>query len=158
MTREKRLLIFTILLLPLVGALFLFNAALRPLLEQSTAAEWLQAEARLTQLSPASIGSDPFTIQARYEYSVAGRTYAGRRIAPDEGMASSLAYQRTRYEELRAALAAKRPLAVWVNPADAREALLYRDVGPLPWLALAVAFLFLVVLAVEVWAIWFRRT
>ena len=48
-------------------------------------------------------------------------------------------------------------IPIWFSAAAPADAMIWRDIGPLPWFALLVSLALLTVFGIEVWLMWFKR-
>src|SRR5690606_17637776 len=99
---------------------------------------WQLGEARLTSVRvAATVGDDATTYRAlaTYTYEYGGRQYDGDRVAIAGGADNLGDFQKNLGEALQSAYDSGRPVPVWINPADPREAVLNRD---LRWEVLAL--------------------
>jgi hypothetical protein len=162
MTFTQLLLRTIVLSLSSIGAAVALWASLPALIAAPQLANWPSVSARLEAVGDSSEssgkGTAPFRVTARYQYAKDGRTYRSERVALDDHLPASLAYQRERYRTLADALARNAPVTAYVNPADPTEAVLTRGLGAPIYFVALVGLALLVVFAVSIWAMWPRRT
>lgn len=94
------------------------------------AQSWEQGEARLVNASlETRRGDDATTYRAaaRYTYEYRGRDYSSDRVAISGAGDNIGSFQQDLARRLIRAREAGRPVPVWINPADPREAVLNRD-------------------------------
>ncbi len=71
--------------------------------------------------------STSYKAAARYTYIYNGQSFSGDRVDTTAGMDNVDSFQQDKYNEIRSAQSAGRPLTGYVNPADPRESVLFRD-------------------------------
>ena len=94
------------------------------------AQSWQQGEARLVSASLESRRGDDATTyraNARYTYDYRGRDYNSDRVTISNAGDNIGSFQQDLARRLIRAREAGRPVPVWINPADPREAVLNRD-------------------------------
>ncbi len=70
--------------------------------------------------------STSYSVECRYSYTVAGRTYFGDQVGV-EGGGSSDSYHSRRHSTLVQHRDSKTPFEAWVNPSNPRQSLLFRE-------------------------------
>jgi hypothetical protein len=131
-TRKRRRWFFVVFSLPFigVGGWVLLWALVPMLVDAQRMQDWQQGEARLTSAElVASRGSDSTTyrVRATYTYEYGGREYRGDRVAVSSAGDNIGDFQRGLGRELERAHREGRPVPVWINPENPREAVLNRD-------------------------------
>ncbi|MBN1237965.1 MAG: DUF3592 domain-containing protein [Gammaproteobacteria bacterium] len=115
----------------LIGCVFVSKIALVPMLVDAHRMQsWVQGEARLSSAGvDVRRSDDSTTYQARatYTYEYEGLTYSGDRVAVGGGADNIGDFQQKLGQELRRAYESGRPVPVWIDPDDPREAVLNRD-------------------------------
>jgi hypothetical protein len=71
--------------------------------------------------------STTYETKARYQYTYEGRTFTSQRVGIGEGADNIGSYQQELYRKLNTAKQRRMNVTAWVNPRDANEAVLDRD-------------------------------
>jgi len=109
--------------------------------------QWTQVEARIEsvelQRHRGSKGGTTYRLRCTYRYEIAGRAYESDRVGLEGGADNIGTWQQDRYEELKRAYDAERPVPCLVNPGNPAEAVLYGELRVamlIFWLAFACVF------------------
>jgi hypothetical protein len=123
------------------GGLVAFWFAASTVVLWTRMASWEAVPAQLESLNLEEHGSDPTTYKtaATFRYRYAGRDYTSSRVAISSTADNIGDFQHRVYDELRSAQAAGTPVTAYVNPANAADATLNRELR-LPLLAFELVF------------------
>ena len=120
----------------LIGGVATWFVAVKPMLEAHAAESWTavpcQIEAATVESHRGSKGGYTYNVKVRYRYELDGRNYLGERYNFSTGSSSGRDWREKAVQQLRA----DRSPVCFVNPADANDSVLKRELGSDAWFGL----------------------
>jgi len=132
-TKKKQppTLVLTLFSLPFAGVgVFMAYMMISSVLAHMSMRNWIETPATIVRAELQTHDNDDSTTQnvlAEYEYRYAGKDYKGDRVAISSSADNIGSFQQNCYDELEEYRASGRPFRCYVNPANPREAILYRQ-------------------------------